>query len=59
MLETQSSSFAPKEHQEINLDVLLKNLNTSQIKIKKIQQAERQDKQLEEKELVLFEKYFD
>lgn len=59
MLETQSSSFAPKEHQEINLDDFLKNLNKSQIKIKIIQQVEKQDKQLEEKELVLFEKYFD
>jgi len=59
MLESLSSSFAPKEHQEINLDDFVKNLNISQTKIKNIQKTEKQDKKLEEKELVLFEKYFD
>ena len=58
MLEIPSSSFEQKEHQEINLDDFLKNLNTSQLKIKSIKQVERQDKKLEEKELVIYENYF-
>lgn len=58
MLESLRSSFEPKEHQEINLDDFMKNLNTSQLKIKNIQQVENQDKRIEEKELLLFESYF-
>ena len=59
MLETQSPSFEQKEHQEINLDVFLKSLEQSQIKIKQIHETEFQDRKIEEKELQAYENFFD
>lgn len=59
MLETQSLSFEQKEHQEINLDVFLKSLEKSQVKIKQIHETEFQDRKQEEKELQAYENFFD
>ncbi|WP_419763947.1 MAG: hypothetical protein ACNI28_09130 [Arcobacter sp.] len=58
MLETQSLSFEQKEHQEINLDVFLKSLEKSQVKIKQIYETEFQDRKQEEKELQAYENFF-
>lgn len=59
MLETQNLSFEQKEHQEINLDVFLKNLEQSQVKIKQILETEFHDRKEEEKELQVYENFFD
>jgi len=59
MLETQSLSFEQKEHQEINLDVFLKSIEKSQVKIKQIHETEFQDRKSDEKELQAYENFFD
>ncbi len=58
MLESLPSSFAPKEHQEINLDGFLDKLKTSKKQCEKINSLETKSKKYDEEEVCICEDFF-